>query len=675
MRGPSGRDHGEAMIASRRLVVALALACCGCAGEKADGRPWIHRITLDGVKHLSARDLKKHIALEKTNWLGYPKQYLDPFEVDGDRARIEAYYQAHGYFQARVTAAEVKPHKGPADHPTAVDVHLTIDEGEPTKIAAVELGGLDGLRAKKRIEKETLAKLKVGAVFDHGTYLAQKDVLVERLKEHAHAWAKVEGVVEIDRDRNEARIKLTATPGPFVRYGHLHVNGCARVRERDIERHARVQIREGARFHPEDLEDLRGKLYQLGVFSSVRVELEPSIGDPTVADVIISVKEGTFNELRIGLGLGLESQRTDAHAAFIYTRRNFLRGLRTLRLRIEPAWVAIPAFWNNQRTGPQILAEGTLTQPDRPWPGAMLKWTVGYDIGIEYAYQYHGPRTSLGVTHAFWHQRVLVGLSYNFQFLQFFNTDPVILNDPAQAGQLFGFVDPYRLGWWQQDLALDLRDHPLDAHKGLYVGAGLEEGGVYAGGAFQYEKLGPDLRFYVPMGGRVTLAGRAQFGQILVQGDLGSPVTRRFYLGGPNSHRGFNYNRLSYQVPSGVNGIPPIPIGGDQMVLGQLELRVNIVQLFGQWLALAAFWDAGDVAAPSCASTAACQIPGARTTVSLGELHHAVGGGIRYKTVIGSIRFDLGVRLNRLAPTEPDGTPNPDPGQRFAFHISVGEAF
>jgi outer membrane translocation and assembly module TamA len=65
----------------------------------------------------------------------------------------------------------------------------------------------------------------------------------------------------------------------------------------------------------------------------------------------------------------------------------------------------------------------------------------------------------------------------------------------------------------------------------------------------------------------------------------------------------------------------------------------------------------------------------APTHVSLSSLHHAVGGGLRYKTVIGTVRLDLGARINRLAIREPDGTPNPDPGQRFAFHISVGESF
>jgi hypothetical protein len=106
-------------------------------------------------------------------------------------------------------------------------------------------------------------------------------------------------------------------------------------------------------------------------------------------------------------------------------------------------------------------------------------------------------------------------------------------------------------------------------------------------------------------------------------------------------------------------------------------VRVDLFRIAGQWLALAGFFDAGDVAGPSCGTSAICRALFGRvsTSVAWGDLHLAAGGGLRYRTLIGTIRVDLGVRLNRLSPREPNGTPNPDPGQRFAFHISVGESF
>ena len=80
------------------------------------------------------------------------------------------------------------------------------------------------------------------------------------------------------------------------------------------------------------------------------------------------------------------------------------------------------------------------------------------------------------------------------------------------------------------------------------------------------------------------------------------------------------------------------------------------------------------MSAPSC-STDQCRALYRNSSVQLTNLHYAAGGGVRFKTLIGTLRFDVGVRLNRLDAMEADGTPNPDPGQRVAYHVSVGEAF
>jgi translocation and assembly module TamA len=652
-------------------VTLVCLAAAGCAGEAAQGRPWVHELSLHGVHHVDESDLRQRISIDATSrWPFSPKRYLDPFAVESDRARIEAYYHAHGYFGARVTDAQAKPR----DH-DSVDVHFHIDEGPPTRIRTVELTGVEQIPSVLKV-----MRLKPDQVFNHERYLEQKDLILGRLKSLGHAWADVDGKVEVNRDALTAAVHLAVTPGPRARFGRVEVRGTVAVDGRRVA--ARAGIDRGQRFSLEAIEAARGRVYNLGIFSSVRIDYLHAPERDDVADVVINVHEAQFHELRLGGGFGLESQRTDVHLSMIYTKQNFLGGLRSLRLRLEPAYVAIPAFWSpgapGARQGVAGTAEAQFTQPDLFWR-TELKWTVGYDLDIEYAYQYHGPRTQLGLARQFWSERVHTALFYTFQLLTFFNTDPTILLSPTLAGRLFGFTDPYRLGWLGQEVALDLRDRPLDASRGGYLALNVEEGGTYAGGAFEYQKILPDVRGYLPLGSRVVIAARVEFGQLFVQGSLGSPITRRFYLGGPSSHRGFNYNRLSLQVqarnPNGTpSSAPAIPIGGDQMFLAQLELRVRLFRLAGNWLAAAAFLDGGDVAAPACAQS--CQLPPAASTrIDFADLHWATGGGLRYHTVIGTLRADVGVRLNRLSATESNGLPNPDPGQRVAFHISVGEAF
>jgi translocation and assembly module TamA len=656
----------------QRAALVVAACAAGCAGEAAQGRPFIHKVTLLGVKHVNEKDLRNRLALEETSWLPLArKKFLDPFVIDADRARIEAYYRAHGYFAAQVISADTRPYKH-----GGVDVVIVVDEGKPTHIVSVTTSGLEplgGLAARLR-RKIVLAP---GRVFNHEQYTGIKDAIAGELKKLGFAWADVTGHVEIDRDARTAKVQLAVDAGPRTHFRHVHVHGTRRVDARLVALH--TGVREGDPFSPDAIEAVRGRIYSLGVFSSVSVSWVRVPDDDQAVDLVITVREGSFHDLRLGGGIEVESLRNDVHLTALYSIHNFRGGLRTLRLSLAPAYVFIPAVWHIARQGPALQAEAQLTQPNVPWALSTLRFTLGFDIGIDYAYQYFGPRTSLAWSRGFFRDHLLVGASYNFQFLKFFGTDPEIFLDPSQTGILFGYVDPYRLGYWQEELALDLRDRPLDAHSGAYLTLRAEQGGVYAGGAFTYEKLEPELRGYVPLGRRVTFAVRAQFGQIFSQGDLGSPVTRRLFLGGPASHRGFNYNRLSLQVPSGIYGVPPIPIGGDQALLVSGELRVDVLQIHGQWLAFAAFLDGGDVAAPSCGAPTAnstCALFGrAPTHVSLTNLHWAAGGGLRLRTIVGTVRFDLGVRLNRTTERQPDGTPNPDPGQRFAFHISVGEAF
>lgn len=133
-----------------------------------------------------------------------------------------------------------------------------------------------------------------------------------------------------------------------------------------------------------------------------------------------------------------------------------------------------------------------------------------------------------------------------------------------------------------------------------------------------------------------------------------SPVTRRYQLGGPSSHRGFSFGRLA---PFAIdNEGRRVPIGGDGEVLFSAELRVDVTKISGYWLGLVPFVDAGDVTTRW-------------SGLDLGNLHYASGASLVYETPIGAVRAGVGVRLNRM------GGDNPDPNDRIAFHITIGEAF
>ena len=73
----------------------------------------------------------------------------------------------------------------------------------------------------------------------------------------------------------------------------------------------------------------------------------------------------------------------------------------------------------------------------------------------------------------------------------------------------------------QEQVALDLRNRPIDATRGVYLLLSAEQGGVYTGSAFSYQKFMPEIRGYYTLGNRFTIAARVQFGHIFAQGEFG----------------------------------------------------------------------------------------------------------------------------------------------------------
>src|SRR5262249_7602919 len=145
------------------------------------------------------------------------------------------------------------------------------------------------------------------------------------------------------------------------------------------------------------------------------------------------------------------------------------------------------------------------------------------------------------------------------------------------TNQFFGFKNPYRLAFVEAFGVVDLHERPVVPTLGAYFLLRFEVGDPALGGDFHYVKLTPDLRLYRPIGRRGVGALRGLTGWLHPYGGEDSPITRRYRLGGPSSHRGFGYGRLSPQVPDSQGNL--IPIGGNAQVLFSGELRIAVMKV------------------------------------------------------------------------------------------------
>jgi outer membrane protein assembly factor BamA len=130
------------------------------------------------------------------------------------------------------------------------------------------------------------------------------------------------------------------------------------------------------------------------------------------------------------------------------------------------------------------------------------------------------------------------------------------------------------------------------------------------------------------------------------------PQPYRLRGGGANSNRGF----LPGQLGDGVQG-------GLRRWEGSLELRIRL----GQDFSLAFFGDVGDVHQGS--------------SYRFDHLNTSLGFGLRYLTLVGPIRFDIGFRLPGLQRAdgsdgiEEDADELPLIDYPGALHLTIGEAF
>lgn len=630
-----------------RAAVALGAALvAGCGGSSAhlgkyqlEGRR-IDDVDIVGNQAFSDDEIIEVLAHRpREGLISRHYTHYDPLALEVDRKRVVSFYRERGYFSAKVAA--VKIDRDGDD----IDIVIRVVEGEPTRITAIDVRGAPAaLRpAIDRLIRE--AGMVPGAPVRHPRYLELKEELRRAMVEAGYARAEVSGTIEVDRAAAGARLALRLEPGPLVRFGAVTIAGNHLVPESSIRE--RLAWKRGEVFDPDALARTRARLLSLGVFNSVRLDTSrPDAAPKDRLDVRVRVSEGKRNQLKLGGGTTFDPTRLELHAVARYSREGVLDPLTTLRAELTPGYVVL----NTESSNRELVFEGLLglERIDFLLPQLRARASINARRDLLEAYTSFGPGVRLGLDRPLFSSRVHLSGGWNLRRLQ-------LDVQNALADQLM-LESPYRLGFFDETLIVDLRDRPIGPSRGAFAQVRFEEGSRFAGGAFDYLRGDAELRGYLPLSG-VVLAARARAGWLSASGD--EPITQRFYSGS-SGHRGFGFRRLSpFLVDADGNARP---VGGGGLVELGFEVRIPITTIYDLPLRLVTFSDLGDVR-PHFGD------------IDLGNLHIAVGAGVRLDTPLGPFRLDLARRVNRLEATEPDGTPNPDPGSAWAFQFSLGEAF
>jgi len=713
----------------RGSVLLGGLACAATACATIPKHEYgVRSLSVEGMKQLDEEALKVCLATqarERTGFMlgvaGEPECGVAPFDAarvpvalwswpwtdwplydetvwNRDVARVARWYRARGYYAARVT----KSTQTPDPEERTLELGLTVEEGQPVLVKRIVIAGIEATDARTRAALHAALKLRVGGHFDETFYDDSKRALTDVLREHAYALASVEGEIRIDPPQRAAEVTFRIAPGRRFRFGKISVTGQGDLPVRPVL--GAAEIDEGEPFKVSVLEDAKRAIYELGPFASVEMIEKPREQEGRV-DLIIKLVPGRLLRTAIGAGLqvgtdptltptdapGDALDRWDLHLLGRIEYRNFLGGMRRISIEDRPRVVFNDPF--PTAVDPDIgnLLILDFRQPAFLEPRTTFAITGRWDRGRD-------PYTDVlrsdllggaGPERSFFDGKLRASINLNVNWFLPSRSDrsSSVSEDGTQTPaprDVRADYPAYYATYMQYALALDLRDVPREPTRGAYFALTVQHGGYFLPSDWDYVRVTPDVRAYLPLGLGLVLAGRARIGimeigdsRIAVREDpygveqrlrdLG-PLRQRLRGGGNNSVRGYRPNTLGDVTE--INEV--IDSGGLRQWEASIELRATITSSFGAVL----FLDAGDVSRAKSFRLRAPQT--------------SVGFGLRYRTIIGPIRLDAGYAIPGLQwfgrdPRIREAYDNNGAttrfneasflGTPFAVHFTIGEAY
>jgi outer membrane protein assembly factor BamA len=658
----------------------------------------------------------------------------DPSVLSRDLERVERYYRARGYYEAKVTAARVL-----GRDPKHVQIEIRVDPGKQVLVGTVRPDGLSALSSARLSSRifSALGTLEPGTPFDETRFDDMKAAILEALQDRGYPFAKVEAKAHVNLLTHTADIDVHLEPGEQATYGEVKIEGLRAIPEapvRDV-----LDIRADKRYSRNDLEEARQAVLRLGVFSNVEIREDLTHPETRKVPIAVVVRESELRTVRLGGGATFDVLRLNLHLRMGWEHLNFLGGARDLAITATPGVDLFPTRLDGRAplAPTRVLLENSIQLRFRQ-PSFLEARTTGtvdarYDVRPllyplpagsvprnEKIIGYQTVATSFGLEREWFlprvshiRGRVTLAPSYNWQ-----------ANFPFtyQSSKPDGLVDVL-VAYPALTSTIEYRDDPVQTHKGVSLTNTVQVANEIFGGNINDVRIQPELRTFLPITKKsVTLAtrltmgfliptGKNPYGSTLKSGATQNPtdpavvtdqeklLLRAFYSGGPNSNRGYPLRGVGPHGPVGFL----VPTGADcsldRMVTDSttgMPRQITVDDLSSVCIRpLGGFtlWEASlELRFPLSGSLSGVAFADASdVTRDVGHVrfnvpHLSVGPGLRYMTPVGPLRLDIGYRipgaqhLGQRTLSKDEG--GKDVGDLFgiswlpvAINIAIGESF
>jgi translocation and assembly module TamA len=473
-----------------------------------------------------------------------------------------------------------------------------VNTGPATRIEQldIQINGA-GETDKRILAARKASQLRTGKRLLHSNYESTKQALLQAALAAGYLDARYQrSELRILKTQHQAQIHLLLDTGPRYYFGPISI-------EQDILDPDFVQqfvhIKQGEPFNTDALLELQLALSDSGYFNRVEVDPQRTATTDFQVPVVITTEPAKRRRYAIGLGYGTDT---------------------------GPRLSLATEFRRINRRGHGILADIRLSNILKS-TGAQYQIPIGNLVSDRLIFSSRAEFEK--ITDGGTSDRYTLGVSRNEGWGQLqrrlytnYQHEDFSLGD--DSGKVNFFIPGITLSRLQADDILfprrgyswstDLRGSP----------------GLISDTAYARIDLAGKLVF--PLGEQSRLLLRSRLGAMTVQ-DFGTlPTSERFFAGGDQSVRGYEYQSLS---PVDATGDV---VGGEYLAVGSIELDYLFVGNFGA----AVFVDSGNAADDF--------LPSPKT---------GAGIGFRWRSPVGMLRIDI-------------AHPFDDSSDNYRLHISIG---
>ncbi|WP_340114664.1 BamA/OMP85 family outer membrane protein [Maribellus mangrovi] len=598
------------------VVLIIALSVSGQEGLI------IGKISFEGNKSIKASPLRDQMIMESNSWfkekiMGKQPVIYTQSLYNQDINRLRIFYQMEGFLDVKFLAPNVK-----VNEKNKVELIVRIQEHEPVIISGITFEVDSALQLEKALLPREVRKMQLQMeseaekIFRDESVNYDRRVISEVFYNRGYPYAKVESGLKVDTTENTAEINWNIDRGPLSYFGKTLVRGNERVPDKSILR--QVNYEEGDLWSKKKIDQAQEQIYNQGNYrvASVRTELQANKQD--TLPITITVREAPRWTTRFGVGYGREDKfraYTDLQYLSFLTNTGRLNlfakhsGLEPYNIYLKFSQPSFLFYFNTLTLNPYLLRQNE--------PGFQLDkrgFTVTFLQNFSKALS-----TSIG---------------YIFEDVDNYTIHTTDSKDQT-ADETYYSKSGFSVG-----LVYNNSEPILDPVHGYVISMNTKTNDLFGQTEMPFVRVITEFKTYAGITRGVIMAMKVKMGGIVRTDEYDYiPPEERFFAGGSYSVRGWARSELGPKDELG------IPVGGNSLLEGSAELRIDI----GRKFKVSLFTDAGNVWENSF-------------SYHLNDLHYSSGVGFHYKTPIGPAGLEF-------------ARPVFDSLTKWQIHFNIGHTF